>query len=46
MKRNFKFLIFIVTLLIIGVIIIAAFINIINKNKKIIICLDARARWL
>lgn len=42
MKRNLRFLIIIVTLLLIGTIIITAFVKIINKNKKIIVCIDAR----
>ena len=43
MKKNLKILIIIATFLLIGAIIIAIFINIINKNKKIVICLDARS---
>ena len=43
MKKNLKILIIIATFLLIGAIIITICINIINKNKKIVICLDARS---
>ena len=43
MKKNLKILIIIATFLLIGAIIITIFINIINKNKKIVICIDARS---
>lgn len=46
MKIDFKKFIIIVTLVVISAIIIAILINVINKNKKIIICIDARTRWL
>ena len=38
-----KKLMIIATFFLIGAIIITIFINIINKNKKIVICIDARS---
>lgn len=46
MKIDLKKCIIIVTLVVISAIIIAIFINVINKNKKIVICIDARTWWL
>ena len=43
MKKNLKKIMMIATFFLIGAIIITIFINIINKNKKIVICIDARS---